>query len=180
MEKRLIAISTLVLAFALATATTFAYDGGCMGSEAGQKRFGGQASGQRGRFGNQASRQIGMILKKADEIGLTDEQQTKIKALALEAQKDKILQQAEIQTISLDIVSKMQEDALDTEAINALIDKKYELEKTQAKSSVADYAELKTILTPEQQDKIKELREQFKAKRGQAHQDRGQHGKMQE
>ena len=51
----------------------------------------------------------------------------------------------------------MWQNAIDTEAIDALIDKKYEIKKEKAKSMVGAYAELKGILTAEQKDKLKEL-----------------------
>ena len=55
----------------------------------------------------------------------------------------------------MDIKEAMWSDNLDLEAINTLIDKKYDLKKAKAKSSIADYAELKGILTEEQKAKMK-------------------------
>lgn len=98
-----------------------------------------------------------LFLKNQEELGLSDEQIKKIKDLNLQTMKDSIKAKAEIEIIALDIKAKMQEETIDTAAINKLIDEKYELKKAKAKSSVKAYAGLKNILTKEQKEKLKGL-----------------------
>lgn len=154
MKKKLVIAVALVVILTLAQAASFAYEGGSKKSK-----------GRYGKSGNKVVTKAHMILKNEDELGLSDKQTTKIKKLMLKSKKDEIMQTAEIETIALDIKSKMREDTVDTKAINTLIDKKYELKKEKAKSSVAAYAELKNILTKEQKKKLKELYKQCKTKK---------------
>ncbi len=151
MKKKLVIAVALVMILAVAQAVSFACEGGSKKSK-----------GHYGKSGNKVVTKAHMILKNEDELGLSNEQTTKIKELMLKSKKDEIMQTAEIKTIALDIKSEMWKDAVDTEAINTLIDKKYETKKEKAKSSVAAYVELKNILTKEQKEKLKELYKQCK------------------
>ena len=51
----------------------------------------------------------------------------------------------------------MHGEQIDTGAIDKLIDKKYDLKKEKAKSSVRAYASVKGLLTSEQKSKLKDL-----------------------
>lgn len=155
MRKKLAIAVALVTILALAQTASFAYEGGYKKSK-----------GYCGKSGNKVVTKAHMILKNEDELELSNEQTTKIKELMLKSKKDEIMQTAEIKTIALDIKSKMWEDTVDTEAINTLIDKKYELKSEKAKSSVTAYTELKNILTKEQKEKLKELYKQCKTEKG--------------
>ena len=152
MKRRVIVAAALVVIFAMAVGSCFAYEGGCKKSK--------------GKSGDKVEMKAHKILKNKDELGLSDEQINKVKDLMLESKKDTIKQDAEIQIIALDIKSKMSKDRVDTKAINALIDKKYEVKKAKAKSSVAAYAQLKGILTKKQQDQLKELYKERKTEKG--------------
>ncbi len=98
-----------------------------------------------------------MMLKNREELGLSDEQVDKIKALKHDAKKDAIRKQSEIDLVAVDIKKEMYEDTLNVEAVNKLIDKKYELKKEKAKASVKACADLKGTLTEEQKAKLKEI-----------------------
>lgn len=117
----------------------------------------GKSEGHHKGFGEKLSLKAHLILKNEEELGLSDEQVGKVKALTLKNKKDLIMQEAEIEVLSLDIKSKTWGDEIDTSAINKLIDQKYELKKAKAKSSVEAYAELKKVLTDEQKAKLKAL-----------------------
>lgn len=110
-----------------------------------------------------------LILRNQEELGLSDEQINRIKDLKLKTRKDLIKSEAEIKIITLDINAKMTQETIDIAAINKLIDEKYELEKTKAKSLVKAYAELKNILTEEQKGKLKDLYKKCKTAKGKAH-----------
>jgi len=146
MKKKVIAIVVLAVIFAAFSTASFAYQGSDK-----------KSSGHCGKLEDKVEKKAQMILKNKDELGLSDEQVKKVKDLMLESQKETIKQNAAIETIALDIKSKMWGETVDAEAVNALIDKKYDLKKAKAKFSVTAYAQLKNILTEEQRDKLKEL-----------------------
>ena len=97
------------------------------------------------------------LFKNKEELELTDKQVEEIKDLKISTKKDLIRKKAEIEILALDIKAQMYGDAIDTKAINELIDKKYELKKAKTKSLVEAYAALKKVLTKDQKKKIKEL-----------------------
>jgi len=97
------------------------------------------------------------MMENSEELGLSDETVKKIKELKLKTKKDLIKKDAEIDVLALDIKAAMMEDSVDITALNALIDKKYELKKEKAKVLAGSYAALKGMLTAEQKDKMKKL-----------------------
>ena len=108
-------------------------------------------------FGEKFSLKAHLILKNAEELGLSDEQVEEVKALMLKNEKDNVMKEAEIDVLALELKSKMWSDEIDTAAVNKLIDQKYDLKKAKTKDSVEAYAELKSILTDEQKTKLKAL-----------------------
>ena len=102
------------------------------------------------------------ILKNQDELGLSDRQIEKIKDLKIEIKKDLIRKNAEIDIIALDIKAAMWKERINTESINRLIDKKYELKKEKTKSLIEAYAAVKESLTDKQKDKLKDIRKKCK------------------
>lgn len=98
-----------------------------------------------------------VILKNKDELGLTDGQVEKVKELKLNTKKELIRTDAEIKIMALDIKAGLYQEAVDAKAVNALVDKKYDLKKAKAKSLVSAYAELKGILDEEQMAKLKDV-----------------------
>ena len=105
-----------------------------------------------------------MIMENGDELGLSDEITDKIKDLKMSTKKALVMKKAEIEVIGLDIKSLLHESTVNTEEINKLIDKKYELKKEKAKSIIAAYATLKGYLSEGQMDKLKELYKESKCK----------------
>ena len=158
MKRSLIAVVVLAMIFAVSTTVSFAYKG-----------FDKKPAGHYQKLEDKAMSKAYMILKNKDALGLTDEQVKQVKDLKLKLKKDEIAQNAEIETVALDIKSQLWEDTINTEAINALIDKKYELKKAKAKSSVAAYAQLKNILSQAQRDKLKELYKKCETKKGKSY-----------
>lgn len=105
-----------------------------------------------------AMKKMHMVLRNKKELEITDEQEQAIRKLKYDTKKKVITMKAEADVIAVDIKSMMyDDDPMDTEAINALIDKKYEIKKNKAKILIGAYAELKKILTAEQKDKLRDL-----------------------
>lgn len=97
------------------------------------------------------------ILMNKEELGLSEEQVDKVVALKTKAKKDNIMKEAEIEALAIDVKAELWKDEIDLNAVNKLIDTKYDLKKQNAKNLVASYAELKKILSESQMDKLKEL-----------------------
>ncbi len=97
------------------------------------------------------------LLTNEDELELSAQQVEKIKNLKHETKKELILLDAKIDVLAVDIKALLWADAIDVNAINKLIDQKYDLKKQKAKLLVSSYASLKGVLTSEQMDKAKEL-----------------------
>ena len=98
-----------------------------------------------------------LIMSNKEQLGLSEEQANKVEELKMKTKKDLIRKNAELEILALDIKTEMQKDPTDINAVNALVDKKYDLKKEKAKSLVEACAVLKTILTKEQKEKMKEL-----------------------
>lgn len=98
-----------------------------------------------------------MAIMNSEELGLSDEQVMALKDLKTSIKKDLIMKNAEIDVLKVDIKSLMWADTLDTEKINALIDKKYELKKAKAKAVVAGCDGIRKTLTEDQLSQMKTL-----------------------
>jgi hypothetical protein len=64
----------------------------------------------------------------------------------------------------LDLKSKLSEDKVDVEGGNTLIDQNFAAASAAAKSDLAAYAKLKSLLTPDQMTKMKALHKQMEKK----------------
>ena len=90
------------------------------------------------------------ILRSSDKLALTEEQEKTIRDLKIDIKKTVIRQQAEGQILDMDIFLAMKPDKIDSTALQALLDQKYEGEKVQAKTIANAYVKLTEILTGEQ------------------------------
>lgn len=94
------------------------------------------------------------IIENAGEIGLSADKVEAIKALKIETKKSMIRQDAEIEVAKIDIKSALYNYPIDVDAVNKLVDQKYELKKAKAKAAVAALAKLKGELSKDQYDKL--------------------------
>ena len=99
-----------------------------------------------------------LALAHATELGLSDDQVSKIKDLEYTFKKSLIKENADIKSLGLDIRKAIGKDVVDTNAVNSLIDQKYAIKTQKAKDAVQAYANLKKILTKDQYSKLKEMR----------------------
>jgi hypothetical protein len=97
------------------------------------------------------------IMANADEIGISDDQVSKIETLKADFKKGLIKNEAEIKIASVDIKSELMKDDTNLNTVNTLLDKKYLIKAQVAKDSAAAYVSLKKILTADQQKKMKDL-----------------------
>lgn len=97
------------------------------------------------------------FLSNKNEIGLTDDQVSQIKAIKSATKKSMIRSKAEMEIFQMDLMDKMSEPVLDLEGLNATIDQASAGWGTGAKATLADYAKLKAILNEGQMAKAKEI-----------------------
>ena len=169
MKRKLIMIAFLVsvLTFSVVTLETYAFDHGKREARDWdlEKKF---------------SHKAYLILANEEKLGLSDGQVSKVKELKMNTKKDLIRTDAEIDILALEVKAEMWKDPIDTNAVDKLIDKKYDLKKEKMKSLVTACAALKDILTKEQKDKMKELWKKCKKQKmqGSMMQGRMEHPKM--
>ncbi len=160
MRKFLLAF--LVLGSAFLTQNVWAECPMGKGDCQGQKQC--AVSGGHGQDESSPCPIIDKIMKKAhfllenwEEIGLSQEQVNTIKDLKLQDKKSMIRGGADMEIMMLDMKSKLSEEVLDVEGMNAMIDEGMAQMTQSAKASVDVYAKLKAVLTPEQVEKAKAL-----------------------
>ena len=95
-------------------------------------------------------RKIHFLLNDPKGMGLSDQQSAKVRQLKLEVKKDLVMRDAEIKAVDLDIEADLWEDAKNTDEVNKLVDKKYELEKARFKTMIGARRKLDDMLTAEQ------------------------------
>jgi len=143
------------IAVVAALVMTVALMGGAVFADCG--KVGCQYGGKKGDLESKFYSKAHLFMSNQEEIGLSDDQIAKIKELKMDVKKDMIKRNADIEILAIDIKSALYAETIDVNAVNALIDKKYELKKEKTKALVAAYAAIKEILTKEQKDKIKSL-----------------------
>ncbi|MFC2061219.1 Spy/CpxP family protein refolding chaperone [Elusimicrobiota bacterium] len=95
------------------------------------------------------------IFMSKEELALSEDQIEKLKEMKIDTKKELIRKNADIEIMQLDIESNLWQDEIDVNAVNALIDKKYEVKKAKAKMLVDTYSRLKLVLTEKQKEKLK-------------------------
>jgi len=148
---RLLSMMGLALFFVLSGVDSHA-DHRC-----GWKDAYGKASYHGGDMEEKFFRKAHFILAQKDELGLSADQEARVRTLMTGAKKDLLRQDAEIGVLAVDIDAALAADEIDVDGVTKLLNQKYELKKTKVQSLVASYAELKKTLDPEQKTKLKTL-----------------------
>ncbi len=107
-------------------------------------------------FEDKFYRKIHFILMRSAELGVSDQQVEQIQTLKYKTKKSLILKDAEIEGLGLDIMDALRKENVDVNAVNKIIDRKYEVKKQKAKELVNADVQLRTTLTAEQRNKLKE------------------------
>jgi len=108
------------------------------------------------------------LLKNKQELGLTDEQITKLRAVALDADRARIRAEAEVKVSKRELRDMMLDEKVQLPAIEAKVKEKESFDATVRIIGIRAKRELIGVLTPEQKTKLKALWEQRRE------QDRGQ------
>ncbi len=95
------------------------------------------------------------LLKHQKEIGLTDEQVTKLKALSLDLDRTRIKTEAEIQIAERELAALVHDEKADYSAIEAKVTQSESLEAGLRLAAIKAKREAWALLTTEQRDKEK-------------------------
>ena len=98
------------------------------------------------------------IMAMAEELGLTDDQKTKIQELALDHKLSAVDSHAAVKKAEITLKALMHDDDADQGKVFAGIDKLATLKADLKKAQYSHHQKVKGLLTDEQQDKLKELR----------------------
>ena len=142
MKSSKLTILSLVLVLSLCISPTFAY---------GPKKAGSGLP------------PIGVLVK---ELNLTPEQKDQLVELYSQTQKELINIRTQNKIARIDLMNEMMKDNPDEDVLNNLIDKIGENAKKAFGVRINRQLEIKKILTPEQQEKLKELLMKRKWKKG--------------
>jgi len=102
------------------------------------------------------------LLKNKQELGLTDEQITKLRAVALDADRARIRTEADVKVSKRELRAMMWDEKAQLPAIEAKVKEKESFEATVQIIGIRAGRELIGVLTPEQQAKQKALWEQYR------------------
>lgn len=100
---------------------------------------------------------MGMCLKHADKIGLSEEQSSKLKPIHREMQKQQIRFKAELKLAELELMEIMEVKDFDLELATSAIKKCAELKTAHHLEMVTAMKEVRTILTVDQFKKMKKM-----------------------
>lgn len=154
----------LTLGIALASALVispmaWADEGGryCGGKGHAMSRHGGHG------HGGGTTHLLRHLLKNKQELGLTDEQVTKLRTTALDADRARIRAEADAMISERELRAMMWDEKAQLPAIEAKVKEKEALEATVRIIGIRARRELIGVLTPEQQAKQKALWEQHRS-----------------
>lgn len=121
--------------------------------------------GMKGHHGG-AGHFLRHLLMHQKEIGLSDEQTGRIKALQLELDKTRIRAEAEIQVAERELHELVRDEKADLAAIEAKLRQGADLEVGLRLAAVKTRRDAMALLTPEQREKEKAEHEKMMKKRG--------------
>jgi Spy/CpxP family protein refolding chaperone len=100
----------------------------------------------------------GMFLGMEKELGLSDEQVSKLKDMRMKREKQAIQDRAELDIMELELRDLMSEDEIDLKAVDGKIDKISALKGKIRKDGIHAMVDAKKVLTAEQRKKLREMK----------------------
>jgi Spy/CpxP family protein refolding chaperone len=172
MKKALIILVAAALALPF---TAMAQGGpggpGCTGDGPGPMHHGMQGGDHWGMRGHDGMGRMGFrdgmgvraLLRHADDINLTDQQQADLKQMAEDFKLEQIDRKAALEKAEVKLRSLMQDDKSTESEVLTQIDQVTKLKGEMQKMRYQHRQRVKSLLTEEQQTKLKELRKQRRA-----------------
>ena len=129
---------------------------GVSGHAVGMVRHGMQG------YGGGTSHLLRHLLRHQKDLGLTDEQVTKLKTVALDRDREKIRANADVQVAERELRALIRDEKTDLSAIEAKVKERAAFEAVLRFIGIKAKRELFGLLTPEQREKQKALFEQMR------------------
>jgi hypothetical protein len=107
----------------------------------------------------------GMLLRMADDIGLSDNQKTQLEKMSQDNGLKRIDMQAQLEKAQLQLRHAQMNDAADTQVLQ-LMDDVGRIKTEMRKSAYTFHQSVKSLLTADQLTKIKDLRKEWRNNRG--------------
>jgi Spy/CpxP family protein refolding chaperone len=141
---------------------------GCMGEKGGgmpEGMMGGMGHHDMGMMPGMGGMQGGAMMMEEDHpmwkhlmaLGLDEKQKEALKALRSKTMKDMVKKKADKQIADIELRDLLDKDTVDMKAVEALAKKKESLKTEMFLAHVKAHEEMKSILTPEQRKKLKEM-----------------------
>ncbi len=136
-----------------------------MGMMGGQG-MGGMCQGMGMRDGMRGGGQgVGMILRMGDELKLTPDQRDKLEGLVTKFQTDQVDQKAQLEKAQIQLRALMRDDKSADRDVLAAIDNVSRLRGEMMKMHYNHFSQAKAILTTDQINQLKEMRQDRMGKR---------------
>ncbi|MDA2911244.1 Spy/CpxP family protein refolding chaperone [Nitrospiraceae bacterium AH_259_D15_M11_P09] len=117
-----------------------------------------------------AAKFIRHALMAKEELGITDEQATRLRAMKIAFKKERISRKAEVDLAKVDLHALLHGDQATMAQIEAAVNKVYTLKAGLRVASIKARREAKAVLTPEQQKKMKAMHRHRMREMGREHQ----------
>lgn len=101
-----------------------------------------------------------MLIKK---LGLTEQQKDKVQSIRMSAEKGKIMLEAELHIKQIELQEELEKKNVSEKKVDKFIDEIAQLQKKMLESRIKTMLALKKVLTPEQQEKVKNFMEMKKS-----------------
>ncbi len=102
-----------------------------------------------------AAKFIRHALMAKEELGITDKQATRLRAMKIAFKKERITRKAEVDLAKVDLHALLHDDQATMAQIEAAVNKVYTLKASLRVASIKARREAKAVLTPEQRKKMK-------------------------
>jgi Spy/CpxP family protein refolding chaperone len=112
--------------------------------------------------GGRTSHVLRNLLKHQQDLGLTDDQVAKLKALALDQDRARIRAHADVQVAERELRALVADEKTDLSVIEAKIKERESFEAKLSFMGIKAKRDLYAVLTPEQREKQKTLRNQMR------------------
>lgn len=145
----------------LGMAAPFAWADGGTACRGGGHAFGMARHGMSGHAG-MTSHVLRSLLTHQQDLGLTEDQVSKLKALALDQDRAKIRAHADVQVAQRELRALVADEKTDLSAIEAKIKERESLEAKLSFMGIKGKRDLYAVLTPEQREKQKAIRDQVR------------------
>lgn len=147
--------------FLLGMAIPFAWADGGAACRGGSHAMGMARHGM-SNHGGMTSHVLHSLLRNQSDLGLTEDQVTRLKALALDQDRAQIRTHADVQVANRELRALVTDEKTELSVIEAKIKERESFEAKQSFMRIKAKRDLYAVLTPEQREKQKALRHQMR------------------